>query len=258
FGHTVESNEKLADCLRREAATRRDIAIYIGDPHVVLALAPQELFLDPSHTYRLHFENYRAQSAGAPSYRVRKLQSIIDAEGVNRIYAQRKMVEVDPKFIVDERRGGCLTYLIAEDALTGQIIGTVTGVDHVDAFNDPEGGCSLWALAVDPQTTHPGVGHALVVHLLEHYMARGRAYIDLSVMHDNRQAISLYEKLGFSRVPVFCVKTRNSFNEPLFVGQEHDSLLNPYAQIITRAARRRGISVEIVDHELGYFNLHFG
>ena len=258
FGHTFESNQELADCLRREAVSRRDIAIYIGDPHVVLALAPQELFLDPSHTYRLHFENYRAQQAGAPSYRVRKLQSIFDAEGVNRIYSQRQMVEVDPRFIVDERRGGCLTYLVAEDVQTGRIIGTVTGVDHVDAFNDPERGCSLWALAVDPQTTHPGVGHALVVHLLEHYLARGRAYIDLSVMHDNRQAISLYEKLGFSRVPVFCVKTRNSINEPLFVGQESDAQLNPYAQIITRAARRRGISVELVDAEQGYFNLHFG
>jgi GNAT-family acetyltransferase (TIGR03103 family) len=77
-------------------------------------------------------------------------------------------------------------------------------------------------------------------------------------MHDNRQAISLYEKLGFSRVPVFCVKTRNSFNEPLFVGQEQDFRLNPYAQIITRAARRRGISVEIVNSQYGYFNLHFG
>ncbi len=258
FGHTFESNQALADTLRREAASRRDIAMYIGDPHVVLALAPQELFLDPSHTYRLHFENYRTQDAGAPSYRVRKLQSLHDAEGVNRIYTQRKMVEVDPKFIVDERRGGCLTYLVAEDAQSGQIIGTVTGVDHVDAFKDPERGCSLWALAVDPQTTHPGVGHALVVHLLEHYMTRGRSYIDLSVMHDNRQAISLYEKLGFSRVPVFCVKTRNSFNEPLFVGQESDSRLNPYAQIITRAARRRGISVEVIDAEQGYFDLHFG
>lgn len=257
FGHTFESNEALAESLRREAESRRDIAMYIGDPHVVLAIAPQELFLDPSHTYRLHFENYRAQQAGAPGYLVRKLQSTFDAEGANIIYSQRKMVEVDPKFIVDERRGGVLTYLVAEDSQTGQIIGTVTGVDHFEAFKDPEGGCSLWALAVDPQTTHPGVGRALVVHLLEHYMARGRAYIDLSVMHDNRQAISLYEKLGFSRVPVFCVKTRNSFNEPLFVGQESDGL-NPYAQIITRAARRRGISVEVVDADQGYFNLHFG
>jgi ribosomal protein S18 acetylase RimI-like enzyme len=27
--------------------------------------------------------------------------------------------------------------------------------------------------------------------------------MDLSVLHDNEQAIALYEKLGFRRVPVF-------------------------------------------------------
>ena len=36
-----------------EGPERRDIAFYVSEPHVLLAAAPQELFLDPSHTYRL-------------------------------------------------------------------------------------------------------------------------------------------------------------------------------------------------------------
>ena len=40
-------------------------------------------------------------------------------------------------------------------------------------------------------------------------------------MHDNEQAIALYEKLGFQRVPVFCVKRKNPINEPLFMREAH-------------------------------------
>jgi GNAT-family acetyltransferase (TIGR03103 family) len=168
------------------------------------------------------------------------------------------MVTVDPSFIWGERASRRLVYLVAEDEASGQIIGTVTGIDHCGAFGDTEGGSSLWALAVDPQTTHPGVGHALVVHLIEHFMARGRSFIDLSVMHDNAQAIRLYEKLGFSRVPVFCIKRKNSFNEPLFIAQPPDVELNPYAAIIVREARRRGIAVHVLDADRSYFELSFG
>ena len=34
--------------------------------------------------------------------------------------------------------------------------------------------------------------------LVERFHTRGRAYMDLSVMHDNTPAIRLYEKLGVS------------------------------------------------------------
>lgn len=258
FGHTFTSNEELARGLRHEEENRRDIALYVADPHVVVSLAPQELFIDPSHTYRLYFHQYRPPPPGSTAFRVRKLQTEADARGVNAIYALRHMVTLDPTFIFAERRSGLLVYLVAEDTTTGEIIGTVTGVDHVEAINDPESGCSLWALAVHPQTTHPGVGMALVTHLIEHFMARGRDYIDLSVMHDNNQAIRLYEKLGFVRVPVFCVKNKNKINEPLFTGQAPDARLNPYAQIIVREALRRGIGVDVLDEEAGYFSLTFG
>ena len=138
------------------------------------------------------------------------------------------------------------------------MIGTATGVDHRHAYGDPENGSSLWCLAVDPQANYPGIGEALVAHLAEHYQARGRSYMDLSVLHDNEQAIALYRKLGFRRVPVFAVKRKNAINESLFVppGPERD--LNPYAQIIVDEALRRGIEVDILDAEEGYFRLRHG
>ena len=77
-------------------------------------------------------------------------------------------------------------------------------------------------------------------------------------MHDNRQAIGLYRKLGFERVQVFALKCKNPYNEPLFVGEGPDEQLNPYARIIIDEARRRGIGVEVLDPEAAYFALTFG
>jgi GNAT-family acetyltransferase (TIGR03103 family) len=258
FAHTFDSNPALARALCEERAGARDIAIYLGDPHVVLAIAPQDLFLDPSHTYRLHLEQYRAAPARAHGFIVRKLATRTDAEAANRVYARRRMVGVEPEFMWGKRKSRVLTYLVAEDANSREVIGVVTGVDHVEAFDDPENGSSLWALAVDPQTTHPGVGQALATHLIEHYVARGRAFLDLSVMHDNHQAIRLYEKLGFGRVPVFCVKRKNPINEALFIADPPEARLNPYAAIIIREARRRGIAVDVIDEDAAYFGLSFG
>jgi hypothetical protein len=55
FGQTFEDPEKLAEVLRHEGKGRRDICIYPREPHVLVSLAPAELFIDPSHTYRLRF-----------------------------------------------------------------------------------------------------------------------------------------------------------------------------------------------------------
>lgn len=259
FGQTFSSTIELADALRDEQHGQRDIAIYVREPHVVLARAPQELFLDPSHTFRLALDDFQDSSPQATGFRVRHLSTRADAEQVSALYRKRRMVPVDPWFFIDASHDdGALVYLLAEDCASGEIIGTVTGVDHVAAFDDEERGASLWALAVDPQTPHAGVGHALVTGLARHFAERARAQLDLSVMHDNHQAISLYEKLGFVRVPVFCLKRRNSFNEPLYAAQPEDEGLNPYAGVIVREARRRGISVDVIDPESAYFSLSFG
>ena len=258
FAHTFTRNEALADELRKERPGQRDIALYLRDPHVVLSLAPQELFLDPSHTYRLWMFNWRSIHENPKGFRVRRIRTRSDTEAINRLYALRHMVGVDPDFVWQNRLSKTLSYFIAEDVQDGTIIGTVTGVDHVNAFDDPEDGSSLWCLAVDPQAAHPGIGQALVAQLADHYHARGRAFMDLSVMHDNAQAIALYEKLAFVRVPVFCLKKKNTINEKLYTGPSPETRLNPYAEIIVREARRRGIGVAVLDAEHGYFELSFG
>jgi len=258
FGQTFGSNERLVEELCAERPGTRDIALYLRDPHVLLSLAPQEVFLDPSHTYRLWRYHYRPTRRPPSALQVRRLQTRADAELVNRLYATRKMVTADPAFMTDEYATRLRTYLVAEALPDGPIIGTVTGVDHVEAFRDPENGSSLWCLAVDPQAQTPGVGEALVRHLAEHYFARGRDYVDLSVLHHNKQAIALYAKLGFERVPVFCAKHKNSINEPLFVAPAPEESLNPYATIIVDEARRRGIGVEILEPERAYFRLSYG
>lgn len=257
FGQTFDTNENLANAIRAEEENQRDIAFYIRDPHVVLAIAPDELFLDPSHSYRMWSYDYRAGDRQPQGFNIRRMSSQEDAQEINRIYASRHMVTCDPEFMLDRHATRLRTYFIAETP-ENQIIGTVTGIDHVQAFKDPEKGASLWCLAVDPQANAPGVGEALVRHLLEHYFTRGRDYVDLSVMHNNDEAIALYEKLGFQRVPVFCIKRKNIINERLYTPPQPDADLNPYARIIINEARRRGIGVEILDAAYGYFRLQMG
>jgi GNAT-family acetyltransferase (TIGR03103 family) len=259
FSQTFADNQQLVEALCREQPDRRDIAFYVRDPHVLLNLAPQEVFLDPSHTYRLDLSTYRAGRRKPKGFFVRRLSSEEDAKAVNAIYAARGMVQVAPEFFWAHRDSRSLSYLVAEEEATGDILGTVTGVDHHRLFNDPEHGASLWCLAVDPQSRHPGIGEMLVRRLAEHFQARGAAYLDLSVMHDNESAIGLYEKLGFRRVPVFAVKRKNPINEKLFASPVADyDVLNPYARIIVDEARRRGVHVEVTDAEGGFFRLSYG
>lgn len=258
FGQTFTDPRRLATAMRAEAPDRRDIAIYVRDPHVALAAAPQELFLDPSHTFRLDLSTYQTSRRRPRGFEVRRMSSRADADAVNRIYASRGMVMVPPEFFWDKRDARAITYFVAEDATTGTLIGTVTGIDHSHAFDDPERGSSLWCLAVDPQSSRPGVGEMLVRRLAEHFREHGAAFLDLSVMHDNDEAIALYEKLGFARIADFTVKRKNPINEKLFVGPEIDQGLNPYATIVVDEARRRGIHVDVIDAEGGLFRLTHG
>ena len=257
FGQTYGSPERLAGAIRREAPGRRDVALYIRDPHVVVALAPQQLFLDPSHTFRLALQAAPLEAPPAAGLRIRSARPD-DEAAVNRIYLSRSMVPVREGFFADAQHDAALLLLVAEDADSGAVLGAVTGVDHVAACSDPDAGASLWSLAVDPQGTRPGVGEALVRGLAARFRTRGRSYLDLSVMHDNAEAIALYEKLGFERVPVYCVKNKNPINEKLFVGPDSFAGLNVYARILVDEARRRGIGVEVIDAEHGYFRLGHG
>lgn len=259
FAQTYPTRKALIDELRRERSEQRDIAFYVRDPHVLLTVAPQETFLDPSHTYRLDLTTYRHSRRKPKGFFIRRLASEADAKAVNAIYAARGMVPVSPDFFWSRRDSRSISYFVAEEEATGNVIGTITGIDHHRLFDDPERGSSLWCLAVDPQTRHPGVGEMLVRRLAEYFQARGAAYLDLSVLHDNEHAIGLYEKLGFRRVPVFAIKRRNPINEKFFAApiSGYDAL-NPYARLIVDEARRRGVHTEVTDPEGGFFRLSYG
>jgi GNAT-family acetyltransferase (TIGR03103 family) len=262
FGQTFADPEKLAEVLRREGPGRRDICIYARESHVVVAGSPTELFIDPSHTYRLRFSDDEPVLAAPPAgITVRPLESPADADAMNRVYVRCAMVPAPVEVIWENHlHAEATTYRVAVRDHDGAVIGTVTGVDHQRLFSDPEHGSSLWSLAVDPAAGLPGVGEALTRALAERYRSQGRAYMDLSVAHDNAAAIGLYEKLGFRRVPVLAIKRKNAINEPLFTAGPPETIddLNPYARIIADEAIRRGIQVEVLDGETGEMRLTHG
>ncbi len=258
FAHTFKSNKKIARQMREEAKNARDLALYVRDPQVVISYAPQELFIDPSFTFRLILENYNPLQTGKGQFSIRLMQADDDIPDINRIYETRGMVPIDTEFLQETYKGRFIKYWVVIDKDTNKVIAVCMGIDHKLAFDDPENGASLWSVAVDPQAKHPGVGLQLVQYVAEFYRQQGRAFLDLSVMHSNEEAISLYKKLGFIQVPVFCIKNKNIINEKLFTGPEPDQALNPYATIIINEARRRGIRVDVLDPVSNYFELSSG
>ncbi len=257
MGHTFENPEDIARQLLREKAGKRDIAMYVSDPHLVLAAAPQTLFLDPSDTYRLDL-NRPLLDDDIEGVQVTRVASEAQARAINELYMKCDMVPTDPAHIWNTRSDEELVYLVANDESNGEILGTVMGINHIALFGDPSGGSSLWCLAVDPQASRPGIGDLLVRSLAEHFRVRDCKYMDLSVLHDNKGAKRLYKKLGFRQVHTFAIKNKNAFNETLFMGPELEESLNPYARIIVDEARSRGIRVDILDAEEGYFRLSRG
>ncbi|MDT5103917.1 MAG: hypothetical protein QOI25_1430, partial [Mycobacterium sp.] len=203
FGQTFEDPEQFGTALRAEASGRRDIGMYLDAPHVFVALHPQEFFIDPSFTYRLNFaELGEYQPPPVPGVSVRPVTSIEDCADINQIYVQCRMVPADVGLMwTNSQSEAHMVYLVATDDETGQLIGTVTGIDHAQLFGDEENGSSLWCLAVDPTLPRPGVGGLLVRRLIEEFIRRERSQMDLSVLHDNEGAIALYERMGFTRVP---------------------------------------------------------
>lgn len=263
FGQTFGDAEEFGNALRAEASGRRDIGMYLDAPHVFVALHPQEFFIDPSFTYRLTFTERGDYWPGdVPGVAVRPVQSIQDCEAINEIYVRCRMVPADTELMWSNvQHEPHMVYLVATDEHTGALIGTVTGIDHRQLFNDQENGSSLWCLAVDPAVSRPGVGGLLVRSLVEEFIRRGRAQMDLSVLHDNEGAIALYERMGFERVPALGIKRKNAINEKLFAPvQEEEGLaeLNPYARIIADEAIMRGIHVEVLDGKGGYMRLTHG
>jgi GNAT-family acetyltransferase (TIGR03103 family) len=257
LGHTYPDAAALASDLLTEQPGERDIALYVAAPHQVLAQAPQQLFLDPSDTLRLWFTDYRPARRRFRGFRVRRAQNPEDWQAINHLYQLRGMLPIEPSKLTPRRLGGPV-YWLAEDEDSGAVIGSVMGLNHHKAFHDPDHGSSLWCLAVDPGCSRPGVGEVLVRHLVEHFLSRELSYLDLSVLHDNKQAKGLYAKLGFRELQTFSIKRKNGINEALFLGPGPHTPMNPYARIIIDEALRRGIEVQVDDADAGLFTLSHG
>ena len=257
IGHTFADPASLAQELLNEKPGERDIALYVAAPQQVLGLEPAQLFLDPSDTLRLWFTDYRPSTRVFRGFRIRRAQSEADWQAINTLYQARNMLPIDASLLTPRHLGGPV-YWLAEDEDSGAVIGSVMGLNQHKAYNDPENGSSLWCLAVDPLCSRPGVGEVLVRHLIEHFMSRGLSYLDLSVLHDNRQAKNLYAKLGFRNLSTFAIKRKNGINQPLFLGPGPEANFNPYARIIVEEAHRRGIDVLVDDAEAGMFTLSHG
>ena len=257
FGQTFADQHRLGDVLRDEASGQRDIAVYLDAPHVLVAAYPQEYFIDPSHTMRLDLDP-APEAAEVPfGTRIEPARTREQLERVTALYVANGLVAADVDVMHANLERDDLLHLLAIDDESGEVIGTVIGVDHVALFGDPQGGSSLWSLAVDLGTARPGVGSALTRTLAAAMATRGRRFLDLSVMHDNAGAIKLYESLGFRRVPVLAVKRKNAINQPLFTVRADDAVarLGPYARIIADEAARRGIRVSVLDADTGYLEL---
>ena len=100
FGQTFSDLRGIVDALRAEESDRRDICIYPRDPHVLVGLAPDELFIDPSYTYRLDLHRYRPRHELIRGVFVRTVTALDEMRQVNEIYARNGMVTGDPDTMV--------------------------------------------------------------------------------------------------------------------------------------------------------------
>ena len=86
FGHTFPTPDSVAAAVLDEEPGKRDIAFYLNDPQIILNCAPQDLFLDPSTSYRLLKENHQSEASAVPGITISTLSQRSDLEGINSIY----------------------------------------------------------------------------------------------------------------------------------------------------------------------------
>src|SRR3546814_14527558 len=80
FGQTFSDHAGIETALRDERLGRRDIALYMRDPHILVSRRPQDLFVDPSFTYRINLHSYRARRDTIAGVVTRNVNSLEDCE----------------------------------------------------------------------------------------------------------------------------------------------------------------------------------
>jgi ribosomal protein S18 acetylase RimI-like enzyme len=210
FSQTFDDNRCFIDeALRPHNGI--NVAVYVQSPQILIDQSKNELVLDTAVCYRLDLSKYKSPLKRNTEVVVRKIM-IGDIDGVNEIYRQYGMFPVNRETVKNNRCFPAATYFVAENKK--RIVGIVIGVNHVVLFNSPEGGSSLWGLAVLPGSEGAGIGTLLINYIAEHYQTKGLDYTDLYVDYYNKRAISLYEKAGFRKIPRFCLLPKSDLLKP--------------------------------------------
>ena len=240
----------------RGGAGERDICIYPREPHVLVGLAPDELFIDPSYTYRLDLHRDTGRAGADP----RRL----GARHAPRPRWTRSTASTPQRHGARRRRRHVATTTGTRRGSPTGRRGRRRGSDrrHGDrrrpraAFGDPEDGTSLWCLAVDPgRPARHRRGAGPRARRAASAAAAAPTWTCRCCTTTPRRS-RLYEKLGFSRVPPSASSARTRSTTPLFAARRRGlDDLNPYARIIAEEALRRGIRVEVTDAEGGEMRL---
>ena len=221
FGQTFRRPRRSSPRLRAEAEGRRDICLYPRDPHVLVARRRRSCSSTRRYTYRLWL--HRGAAAARPVrgvVRAGAARRRDDAEAVNRIYVRAAWcpAPVDVLWANQQAPPGHLPRRRGRHH--GDVVGTVTGIDHVAGLRRPRGrhlACGAW-----PSTRsagRPASGEALRARPWSSASRPGAAPTSTCrCMHDNQPAIRLYESSASSGCRCFAVKRKNPINERLFVG----------------------------------------
>lgn len=254
LAQTFVREKTLYEALINENPNSRNILLYADNSHVIQSQHPQKIFISPSYIYRKKIGKKQSfKYKPSTQLKIREAFFPEDLEAINKVYISQQALPFPPDF----KPENSTKVLVAYESETKIIVGVCMWIDHQKAFEDPEKGSSLWSLAVSSSSTLPGIGLALVYECIKKSLKNKNAFLDLSVIHSNYQAISLYEKLGFERTTILVLKNKNKINENLFTPPSQNLNLNRRSKVIIEGARKRGISNEITD-EKGFFTLSFG
>lgn len=218
FAQTFMNQDDLIKALKKEKEGEKYMAMYVPDPHILVAKAPDLLFINPSYVYRFDLSQIELPKR-EPFYPIRLLATAKDAERVNEIYRECNMLPQPAEKILENQRTNKVKYFVAMNKQK-KVIGTVTAIDHFQAFGDLENGSSLWNLAVGVGYRRKGVGKALVKWVMKHFYTKARSFLDLSVIYNNKKAMEFYRRLGFKRTDYFVVKRKNALNRHLYTKEK--------------------------------------
>ncbi len=204
FTQTYDNKKKLIKELLEKEENKIRVATYVQYPQMLINESDNRLELNPAVCYRLELNKYQPPKKRNNDVVFRLLKDDQrEIDEINEIYKNYRMLAIDRETLKQNQFTPAVDYYIAEK--NNHIVGIVIGIDHLELFNSPEKGSSLWGLAVKSGDEGRGIGKLLIDYLVGRFKTKGLMYMDLYVDYDNEKAIGLYENLGFYKIPRFHV-----------------------------------------------------